>query len=238
MGDSVGMVVLGHSTTVPVTLSAMVHHCRAVSRGAATGRAPALLVGDLPFGTYTTEALALGAAVRLVQDGGMQAVKLEGGRAQSAKLARVVAEGIPVMGHVGLLPQTAALGGAYALRGRSGSAALQCVEDALAVQAAGAFSVVLEMVPAQLASFVTALLRIPTIGIGAGPGCAGQVLVAHDMLGVAPRAVPRFVKKYAELNGTVQAAVAAYADDVHARRFPAWRRDGGGAAGAAGAGRE
>jgi 3-methyl-2-oxobutanoate hydroxymethyltransferase len=169
------MVVLGHPTTVPVTLDDMVHHCRAVARGASSSSsasasasassssssasASPLLVGDLPFGTYVTVDKALESSARLIQDGGMQAVKLEGGRAQAPKISRVVAEGIPVMGHVGLLPQTAALGGAYALRGKTGAAAMACVEDALAAQEAGAFSVVIEMVPAQLASFVTSLLR-------------------------------------------------------------------------------
>jgi 3-methyl-2-oxobutanoate hydroxymethyltransferase len=216
VGDSVGMVVLGHPSTVPVTLDDMVHHTKAVARGAHTP----LLVADMPFGSYTTPDRALSSAVRLVQEGGAHGVKLEGGVPQSGKISALVREGFPVMAHVGLLPQTAPLVAGYALRGKTSAAALACVDDALSVESSGAFSVVLEMVPDQVAAFVSGLLRIPTIGIGAGPHCGGQVLVAHDMLGMMPKAPPKFVRKYAELNGVMRAAFSAYAEDVHSGRFP------------------
>jgi 3-methyl-2-oxobutanoate hydroxymethyltransferase len=186
VGDSVGMVMLGYSSTVPVTLNAMALFCAAAARG--TKRA--LLVGDLPFGSYATENIARMSAIRMVQEGGANAVKLEGGRSQSKKIQAICNEGIPVMGHVGLLPQTSPLssGGSYVVQGKSGISALSCVYDAIAAQEAGAFAVVLEVVPAQISAFITGLLKIPTIGIGAGPSCGGQVLVAHDLLGFSQSA--------------------------------------------------
>ncbi len=216
VGDSVGMVSLGHASTVPVTLDAMVHHCAAVARGSGGP----LLVGDLPFGSYGSADSAVASATRLVQEGGMQMVKLEGGAAHAGRVRAVVEEGIPVMGHVGLLPQTALLGGErYALRGRRASEALRIVEDALAIQEAGARALVLEMVPWQVAAYITSLLRIPTIGIGAGPQCSGQVLVCTDALGYAPKA-PSFVKRYAELGALTVEAIAAYCAEVRGGSFP------------------
>ena len=218
VGDSGGMVSLGYASTVPVTLDTMAHHCAAVSRGVPEGGP--LLVGDLPFGSYGSADSAVASAARLVQEGAVHAVKLEGGRALAGRVRAVVEEGIPVMGHVGLLPQTALLGGGrYALAGRRAADALRLVEDALALQAAGARALVLEMVPWQVAGFVTALLRIPTIGIGAGPGCSGQVLVASDALGHTQR-TPFFVKRYAELGQASRAALAQYAAEVRSGAFP------------------
>lgn len=181
VGDSVGMVMLGHASTVPVSLEAMTIFCAAAARGTRK----ALLIGDLPFGSYATEDIARMSAVRMVQEGGANAVKLEGGRSQKEKIQAICNEGIPVMAHVGLLPQTSPLssGGSYVVQGKSSYSALSCVYDAIAAQDAGAFAVVLEVVPAQVSAFITGLLTIPTIGIGAGPSCGGQVLVAHDLLG-------------------------------------------------------
>ena len=253
VGDSVGMVVHGRASTVRVSLDDMALHCAAVARGARR----ALLVGDLPFGSYATPARAAAAALRLAQQGGMHAVKLEGGRAQAPKLAAVRAEGVPVMAHVGLLPQTATLGsgGAYAVQGRSAAAALAFVEDALAAERAGAFAAVFELVPAQLAAFASALLAIPSIGIGAGPFCGGQVLVLHDMVGLhvvnaaAPPQQPqqqqqqqqqpsqppqpRFVRRYAELGAALSDACARFAGDVRTGRFPGVLGEGGESGGAA-----
>jgi len=219
VGDSVGMVVHGHQSTVPVTLDAMVMHCAAVARGATRP----LLVGDLPFGTYSTVEGALRSATRLLQEGGMHAVKLEGGRAQAGKLSSLAQEGLPVMGHVGLLPQTAPLAGGYGLTGKSAASAMRVVDDALSVAHAGAFSLVLELVPSQLSAFITALLDVPVIGIGAGPHVSGQVLVSHDLLGMSTGRVPSFVKQYASVGRTMEGAFAAYAADVRARTFPGRR---------------
>lgn len=216
VGDSVGMVVLGHDSTVPVTLDAMVHHSAAVARGASRP----LLVADLPFGSYATVDKAVASAVRLVQEGCVHSVKLEGGLSQANKIRGICDEGIPVMGHIGLLPQTAPLASGYSLQGRSATAAMRAVEDALAVQDAGAYSMVLEMLPVQVSAFISGILQIPTIGIGAGPSCGGQVLVSHDMLGMYPRLSPKFVRKYADIGTTMRSAFTSYADDVHKKRFP------------------
>ena len=213
------MVSLGHDSTVPVTMEDMIRHAAAVARGATRP----FLVADLPFGSYLTLDTALANGARLIQEGGMQAVKLEGGRSQAHKIAALVREGIPVMGHVGLLPQTARAVAGYTVRGATADEACAVVADALAVVAAGAFAVVLEKVPAPLAAFITAAIApVPTIGIGAGPDCAGQVLVAHDALGMLPpRVAPlRFVKEYADVATTVSTAAAAYATDVRERTFP------------------
>jgi len=216
VGDSVAMVVLGHDSTVAATMDDMVRHTAAVARGA---KRP-LLVADMPFGSYASVAAGVANAHRLVAEGGAHAVKLEGGVNQAAKIAAIVAEGIPVVAHIGLTPQTATLSSGYRVQGRQAAEAMRLVEDALAVQAAGAFAVVVEKVPAQLAAFLSSLLAIPTIGIGAGPACDGQVLVAHDLLGLYPRMVPKFVRQYAQLLPPMKAAFAKYADDVASRRFP------------------
>lgn len=215
VGDSLGMVVLGYSSTVPVTLDDIVHHTRAVVRGAQR----ALIVGDMPFLTYTTPEQALQTAGRLLQEGGCQAVKLEGGAAVADTVARLEAAGIPVMGHLGYTPQSEHTLGRR-VQGRSVEAARQLLEDARALEAAGAFAVVLELVPEQLARAVTERLRIPTIGIGAGAGCDGQVQVLHDMLGLYTDFVPKHAKRYRQLGAEIQAAVSDYVREVREGAFP------------------
>jgi len=218
VGDSLGMVVLGYETTLPVTLDAMVHHTRAVSRGA--GRA--LVVADMPFLTFQVSVPeAVRNAGRLIQEGGAAAVKLEGGGAVVEAAARLVEVGIPVMGHLGLMPQSVHQLGGFRRQATLDEDAGQLLADAHALEAAGAFAVVLESIPAEVARGVTKELRIPTIGIGAGPYCDGQVLVSYDMLGLSQDGVPAFVKRYAELGDQTVAAVRAYAGDVRTGRFPA-----------------
>jgi len=216
VGDSVGNTVQGGESTLPVTLDEMVYHCRMVSRGA--GRA--LVVGDMPFGSYQVSSEeAVRNAIRLVKDGGVAAVKLEGGRNVRDTIARIVAAEIPVMGHVGLTPQAIHRMGGHRVQGRGESGREQVIADALAVEAAGAFAVVLEGVPAVLADEITGLVSIPTIGIGAGIHCDGQVLVLHDLLGLGDW-TPSFAKTYANLGAMASQAARAYADDVAQRKFP------------------
>ncbi len=218
VGDSLGMVIMGEDSTVGVTLDMMAHHCRAVANGAAR----ALVVGDLPFLTYqTSPSDAVRSAGRLIQQGGAAAVKLEGGVAVAGAVRAVVDAGIPVMGHVGLLPQAVhKLGGFHAV-GRSDEEAERILQDALALEQAGAFAVVLESIPAELAMRITAELEIPTIGIGAGPHCDGQVLVCYDAFGLFQDFVPRFVKRYAELGDEMKQAARAYIEEVRNGAFPA-----------------
>jgi 3-methyl-2-oxobutanoate hydroxymethyltransferase len=217
VGDSVATAVLGYGSTLPVTLEAMIHHTAAVRRG--TERA--LIVADMPFLTYQVTAEdAVRNAGRLVKEGGAAAVKVEGGRVIAGTVRRLVDVGIPVMGHVGLLPQSVNQQSGYRQRGAETREADAIHADALALQDAGAFAVVLEAIPADLARTITKSLDIPTIGIGAGPECDGQVLVSHDMLGLNDRRVPPFVKRYADLAAAVTAAVQAYVNDVQERRFP------------------
>jgi 3-methyl-2-oxobutanoate hydroxymethyltransferase len=221
VGDSLGMVVLGYETTLPVTLDAMVHHTRAVSRG--TRRA--LVVADMPFLTYQVSvAEALRNAGRLIQDGGAAAVKIEGGGASVEAASRMVEAGIPVMGHLGLLPQSVHQLGGFRQQAKLEADAEQLLADAQALEEAGAFAIVLESIPAELARAVTADLHIPTIGIGAGPHCDGQVLVSYDMLGLSQDGVPSFVKRYADLGEQTVGAAQAYGDDVRTGRFPAVSR--------------
>ena len=215
VGDSLGMVVLGYSSTVPVTLDDIIHHTKPVVRGAQR----ALIVGDMPFLTYTSPEQALQTAGRLLQEAGCQAVKLEGGAAVVSSVTRLVAAGIPVMGHLGFTPQSVNTLG-MRVQGRSVAAARQLIEDARALQAAGAFAVVLELVPEQLARAVTERLHIPTIGIGAGAGCDGQVQVVHDMLGLYNDFVPKHTKRYRNLGDEIRAAVRDYASEVRADTFP------------------
>jgi 3-methyl-2-oxobutanoate hydroxymethyltransferase len=218
VGDSLGMVVLGYENTLPVTMDEMIHHCRAVARGARF----ALLVGDMPFLSYQISAEeALRNAGRFLQEGRMDAVKLEGGRERLAAVEAIVGAGIPVMGHLGLTPQSIHQLGGFRAQGKTASAAQRLVEDALALEAAGCFSLVLESIPARLGQLVSERLTIPTIGIGAGPHCDGQVLVTHDLLGLFDRFTPRFVKKYADVHGEMARAFAAYKKDVEASVFPA-----------------
>ena len=216
VGDSVGMVMLGHDSTLPVTLDAMVHHTAAVGRGVSR----ALVVADMPFLSYqVTAPEAIRNAGRLLQEGGAAAVKLEGGRPVADVVQRLVEIGIPVMGHLGLRPQSVHQLGGYARRGTETREADAIIEDAAVLEEAGAFAVVLESIPAALARTITQRLRVPTIGIGAGADCDGQVLVSADMLGLADR-VPPFVRQYADLQGTIVAAARAFADDVRSGRFP------------------
>jgi len=218
VGDSLGMVVLGYENTLPVTMDEMLHHCRAVARGTKT----ALLIGDMPFMSYqvSTEE-AIRNAGRLLQQGCMEAVKLEGGRERLNAIRAILGAGIPVMGHLGLTPQSVNLLGGFRPQGRTAITAERLLEDALMLEEAGCFSLVLESVPARLAEMVSKQLAIPTIGIGAGAGCDGQVLVTHDLLGLFDRFTPKFVRKYADLHTEMQSAFTAYIADVQRRAFPA-----------------
>jgi len=218
VGDSLGTVILGCDTTLPVTLEAMLHHTRAVRNGTAR----ALVVADMPFLTYQVSAAqALRNAGRLLQEGGAAAVKLEGGAAIAETVERLVAIGIPVMGHVGLTPQSVHQLGGFRSFGKRPEEAEKVAEDARRLERAGAFAVVLESVPSALAASVTAELKIPTIGIGAGPDCDGQVLVSYDAFGLFDTFVPRFVKQYAKLGDAVTQAAKEYIADVQGGRFPA-----------------
>ncbi len=217
VGDSLGMVVLGYANTLPVTMEEMLHHSRAVSRGAKF----ALLIGDMPFMSYQASIEeAVRNAGRFLQQGGMDAVKLEGGRERADAVRAIVGAGIPVMGHLGLTPQSVNQLGGFRPQGKTASSAKRLLEDALLLEEAGCFGIVLESVPARLAEFVSKKLSIPTIGIGAGVGCDGQVLVTHDLLGLFDRFTPRFVKKYADFHGEMQRAFAQYLSEVQARQFP------------------
>jgi 3-methyl-2-oxobutanoate hydroxymethyltransferase len=210
--------VLGYETTLPVTMDEMLHHCRAVARGA---RRP-LLIGDMPFLSYQIAVEdAVRNAGRFLQEGGMEAVKLEGGRERLPAVQAIVGAGIPVMGHLGLTPQSVHQLGGFRPQARTAEAARRLLEDALRLEQAGCFSLVLESVPARLAEFVSRRLSIPTIGIGAGAGCDGQVLVANDVLGLFERFTPRFAKAYAALFGEMVRAFEAYRTEVETGVFPA-----------------
>ena len=218
VGDSLGMVVLGYANTLPVTMEEMLHHCRAVARGAKS----ALLIGDMPFMSYQADVNeAVRNAGRFLQQAGMEAVKLEGGRERADAVRAIVGAGIPVMGHLGLTPQSVNQLGGFRPQGRNASAAQRLLEDALLLEEAGCFSLVLESVPARLAEFVSQKISIPTIGIGAGAGCDGQVLVTHDLLGLFDRFTPKFVKKYADFHGEMGRAFSEYLAEVQSRQFPA-----------------
>ncbi len=217
VGDSLAMTVLGHPNTVSVTVDEMLHHCKAVARGAKR----AFLIGDMPFMSYQVErSEAVRNAGRFIKEAGMDAVKLEGGREVVETVRAIVNAGIPVMGHLGLTPQTATKLGGYKVQAKSAAAARRLLEDALALEEAGCFSLVLEAVPAAVAEAVTQKLTIPTIGIGGGPHCTGQVLVFHDVLGLFDRFTPKFVKKYAELRPTILDAFQAFRQEVEAGEFP------------------
>lgn len=217
VGDSLGMVVLGYDSTLPVTMDVMVHHTKAVVRG--TKRA--LVISDLPFMSYQASVEeAVRNAGRLLQEAGAHGVKLEGGREVAEATRRIVAAGIPVMAHLGLTPQSIHQFGGYKVQGKEDTAARRIMEDAKILEEAGAFSVVLECVPASLAEAITKSLSIPTIGIGGGVHCDGQVLVVHDMLGMFERFTPKFVKKYANLNGQIKDAVRQYIEEVQTGAFP------------------
>jgi 3-methyl-2-oxobutanoate hydroxymethyltransferase len=217
VGDSAAMTVLGYDSTVQITLDEMLMLTRAVTRSV---RRP-LVVADMPFGSFQiSDEEAVRHAVRLVKEGGAGAVKLEGAGRTLTRVAAIVGAGIPVMGHVGLTPQTAVALGGYRSQGRTAQDALRLRDDALALEGAGCFAVVLEAIPAIVAERITEMLHVPTIGIGAGPACDGQILVWHDLLGLTSGHVPQFVKKYADLAQSSRAALEAYVADVRARRFP------------------
>lgn len=217
VGDSAAMTVLGHDSTVPATVDEMIVLTRAVTRGA---RRP-LVVADMPFGSFqVSDAEAIGNGIRFVKEAGADAVKVEGAGPTLSRVHALVGAGVPVMGHLGLTPQSATMLGGFKAQGRGAGKALRLYDDALALQDAGCFAVVLEAVPAPVAARITESLEAPTIGIGAGPACDGQVLVWHDLLGLYEGRAPRFVKQYASLAGTIRDAVAAYAADVRTGAFP------------------
>jgi 3-methyl-2-oxobutanoate hydroxymethyltransferase len=217
VGDSAAMVVLGRDSTVPATMDEMLVLTRAVTRGA---RRP-LVVADMPFGSFqVSDEDALANAIRFVKEAGADAVKLEGAGPSLSRVRALVGAGIPVMGHIGLTPQSATMLGGFKAQGRTAEKARQLVDDAIALQDAGCFSLVLEAVPSPVATRITGLLEIPTIGIGAGAGCDGQVLVYHDLLGLYEARAPRFVKRYAGLADEIRAALEQYAEDVRTGRFP------------------
>ncbi|MBR0430571.1 MAG: 3-methyl-2-oxobutanoate hydroxymethyltransferase [Lachnospiraceae bacterium] len=218
IGDSLGMTMLGYDDTLPVTMEDMIHHTRAVSRGLKD----TFLVADMPFLSYQTSTYdAVVNAGRLVKEGHAQAVKLEGGATVCEQISAIVKADIPVCAHIGLTPQSINAFGGFKVQGKDAARARQVVEDALAVQEAGAFMVVLECVPAALASYITEILDIPTIGIGAGAGCDGQVLVYQDMLGMFSGMKPKFVKHFAEIGETMRSAFAAYDEEVKNGTYPA-----------------
>jgi 3-methyl-2-oxobutanoate hydroxymethyltransferase len=217
VGDSAAMVVLGHDSTVPATMDEMLVLTRAVTRGA---RRP-VVVADMPFGSFqVSDEDALGNAIRFVKEAGADAVKLEGAGPTLSRVKALVGAGIPVMGHIGLTPQSATMLGGFKAQGRTAEKAHRLVEDARALEAAGCFSLVLEAVPSPVAKRITEMLSIPTIGIGAGVACDGQVLVYHDLLGLYEARAPRFVKRYAALADEIRAALERYAEDVRSGRFP------------------
>jgi 3-methyl-2-oxobutanoate hydroxymethyltransferase len=218
VGDSLGMVVLGYESTIPVTMEDIIHHTRAVMRGVETVH----VVADLPFMSYqVSDAQALENAGRLMKEGGADAVKLEGGQTMASRIEAIVSAGIPVMAHIGLTPQASAALGGFKVQGRSLEAARNLIADAEAVEQAGAYAVVLEAIPRQLARIITSRLSIPTIGIGAGADCDGQVLVNADLLGTYDRFTPRFAKPYASIRDVMRDAFSQFAAEVRTGEFPA-----------------
>jgi 3-methyl-2-oxobutanoate hydroxymethyltransferase len=217
VGDSLAMVVLGHDNTLSVTMDEMLHHCRAVARGADSS----LLIGDMPFMSYQADTVeAVRNAGRFLGEGGMDAVKLEGGQVVADTVRAIVSAGIPVMGHIGLTPQSVNALGGWRVQGKTAESAAALVRDALALERAGCFAIVLESMPDRVAAHITERLTVPTIGIGAGRGVSGQVLVLHDMIGLFDQFTPKFVRRYAEVAHTIREAVGVYRDDVAAGRFP------------------
>jgi len=217
VGDTLGMVVLGYDSTIPVTMEDMLHHTKAVMRGSKQS----LVIGDMPFMSYQLGPMeALRNAGRFLQESGCQAVKLEGGMTVADSVRRIVDSGIPVMGHIGLTPQSINQLGGWKVQGKTPEAAKKLLDDALALEWAGAFAVVLELVPVELSRLITSRLKIPTIGIGAGPYCDGQVLVINDMLGLFTDFVPKHNKLYARLAGEMKSAIESYAAEVRSGEFP------------------
>ena len=217
VGDSLGMVILGYDSTIPVTMDDMLHHLKAVVRG--TSRAH--VVADMPFMSYQASAEeALHNAGRMLQEGGAQSVKLEGGSTVAETVHRLVSAGVPVMGHVGLTPQSVHQLGGYRLQGKTPAAAVKLLNDVQALEQAGAYAIVLETIPSPLAKLITERVNVPTIGIGAGPHCDGQVQVVHDLLGLSQGILPRHARKYARLSDEISASVTSYMNDVRSGRFP------------------
>ncbi len=217
VGDSLGMVVLGYENTLPVTLEEMIHHTKAVARG----NDSALLVSDMPFMSFQiNDQETVRNAGRLVKEAYAEAVKLEGGKDVCSRVKAIVEAGIPVLAHIGLTPQDVLVLGGYKVQGRKASEAKKLVEDAIAMEKAGAFAIVLECIPAELAQTINEKLSIPTIGIGAGPHCDGQILVSHDMLGLYNKLGQKFVKRYAEIGNTIKEAIERYKEDVEKENFP------------------
>ncbi|MEM3382582.1 MAG: 3-methyl-2-oxobutanoate hydroxymethyltransferase [Nitrososphaerales archaeon] len=217
VGDTCSMVVLGYDSTLPITMDEMIHHCRAVKRGVKR----ALIVGDMPFMSFNvSKEDAIKNAGRFIKEGGCDAVKLEGGIEIKDTIKAIVEAGIPVMGHVGLAPQTATFLSGYKVKGKEAIKAMKIIQDAKAMEASGAFSIVLESLTAEVARIITHELSIPTIGIGAGPDCDGQVLVLHDLLGLFDKFTPKFVKRYANLSEEILRALETYRDEVQKGIFP------------------
>jgi 3-methyl-2-oxobutanoate hydroxymethyltransferase len=217
VGDSLGMVLLGYDSTIPVTMEEMLHHCRAVNRGIKR----AVMVGDMPFMSYqVSESEAITNAGRFLKESGCDAVKLEGGTEMCDKVKAISLAGIPVMGHIGLTPQTASQLGGYKVQGRDADSARKLLQSARDLEASGAFSIVLECIPAELSEVITKAVSIPTIGIGAGKHCDGQVLVTHDMVGMFEKFIPSFVKQYVNLASQIKEAVATYNEEVKNGSFP------------------
>lgn len=219
VGDSLGMVVQGHDTTLPVTLDEVIYHTRCVARGLRSVSGRAVLIADLPFMSYATPEQALHSAARLMKEGGAQVVKLEGGEPQLETVQALSRQGIPVCAHLGLTPQSVHKLGGYRVQGREPKAAQAMLEDAVALEAAGADLLILECIPSPLAAEITRALTIPVIGIGAGPACDGQVLVSYDLLGLTPRP-PKFARNYAQSHGAPDQALKAFVDDVRSGAFP------------------
>jgi len=218
VGDTLGMVVLGYDTTLPVTMEDMLHHCKAVARGAQAAH----LIGDMPFMSYQVSVQeAVRNAGRFLQEGGMEAVKLEGGRQMAQTIEAISEAGIPVMGHLGLTPQSVNKLGGWKTQGKTAEAAQRLVEDAHILEEAGCYAIVLEAIPDRVAELISHRLTVPTIGIGAGAGCDGQVLVLHDLLGLYDRFTPKFVKQYAGLHAEINRALSDYLDEVKSHVFPA-----------------
>jgi 3-methyl-2-oxobutanoate hydroxymethyltransferase len=217
VGDSASNVIAGHETTLPITLDHLIYHATCVVRGISRS----MVVADLPFGSYQSNSReALSSAIRMMKESGAHAVKLEGGQEIIQSVERIVQAGIPVMGHLGLIPQSINKFGTYTVRAKEDEEAEQLIADALALQEAGCFAIVLEKIPADLATRVSATLQIPTIGIGAGVGADGQVLVVHDMLGMTKSFNPRFLRRYRDLFGEIKGAVSEYVEDVKSKDFP------------------
>ncbi len=217
VGDSVAMVVMGHENTLAVTMDEMLHHCRAVSRGVKR----ALLVGDMPFMSYQISPQdAIRNAGRFIKEGNCDAVKLEGGIKALEAIKAIIKAGIPVMSHIGLTPQSATQLGGFKVQGKSAGAAQRIIDDAMALEDAGCFAVVLECIPNKISEIITSKVKIPTIGIGAGINCDGQVLVSHDILGLYERFTPKFAKKYTDLSLQIKKAIVEYKDEVESGKFP------------------